>query len=54
MRSSLRLFAPDQWVWVWWADADDDGGIGQEHEGRILAACFLAAMADADGGNHAG
>lgn len=47
MRNALQLF--QNGAFGYWWDIPPAGW-----EERCLAACFLAAMAEADGGNHAG
>lgn len=47
MRAALdAMYEPERGGFFWWNI--DQNGTDQ----RILAACFLAAMAEADGGNH--
>jgi hypothetical protein len=50
MAEALQLFQPGKGYneYSRWWNFDGEG-----QEARVLAACFLAAMADADGGNHA-
>lgn len=51
MRQAMQAFKPRRLCRLngggWWGWEDTP------HEARVLAACFLAAMADYDGGNHA-
>ncbi len=55
MKVAMHLFEPEVEVGrYWWGCPQDDcdcSGVN-DNAARILAACFLAAMADADGGNH--
>lgn len=53
--SALSLFDPQDGRLYWWGCPTPGCGCSGTYDpgARVLAACFLAAMADADGGNHA-
>lgn len=50
MRDRLQHFRPqledhDEWQ-VWWPSSDKKGDVLEANQERVIACCFLAAMAD--------